>query len=162
MVKFYLNVSATLDGVTNFQPIDTPESPFEYTFTIQCTKCRTTHDKPITINRFEEHDITGSRGEASFVFRCKECKSEHSISILRTTKSLTLDDDKKSIPILEIDARGLDIEKFIPDGLYQAIGAESNTKFNDFEFDDGEWYDYDDKAGAEVSITEVEWDVARS
>ncbi|KAK6202369.1 uncharacterized protein RJT21DRAFT_19213 [Scheffersomyces amazonensis] len=162
MVKFYLKVAATLEGVTNFQPIDTPESPFEYTFTIQCTKCRTTHDKPITINRFESHEISGSRGEASFVFRCKECKSEHSASIIRTNRSLTVDDELKTVPILEIDARGLDLVEFIPDGQFESVGAESGTKFTGFELDDGEWYDYDDKEGAEVSITEVKWDVARS
>lgn len=161
MVKFYLKIYATLEGVTDVEPVDTTDSPQEYIFTIQCTKCRTTHDKPVNINRFEQHEILGSRGEASFVFRCKECKSEHSASITRTSSKLTVD-DKKPVAILEIDARGLDFEKFHPEGRYEAVGAETGTKFTDVDLSDDEWYDYDDKAGAEVSITDVKWEISRS
>ena len=36
-------------------------------------------------------------------------------------------------------------------------GTESGTPFTDVQFEeDGEWHDYDDKAGDEVSITDVE------
>ncbi|KAK6457233.1 uncharacterized protein RJT20DRAFT_127413 [Scheffersomyces xylosifermentans] len=161
MVKFYLKIFATLDAVTDVEPVDTPESPYEYTFTIQCTKCRTTHDKSVNINRFESHEISGSRGEASFVFRCKECKAEHSAAITRTAQKLTAE-DKKPVPILEIDARGLDFESFIPEGKFQAVGLESGTKFEEVDLEDNEWYDYDDKAGAEVSITDVTWEISRA
>lgn len=59
--------------------------------------------------------------------------------------------------MLEIDTRGIDFEAFKADGKFQCIGEESNTKFDDVDLEDNEWYDYDEKAGAEVSITNIEW-----
>ncbi|KAG7662293.1 uncharacterized protein J8A68_004187 [[Candida] subhashii] len=161
MVKFLLKVTAELENVTDLQPVDTPEHPFEYTFQIQCTKCRMTHDKEISINRFEKHEISGSRGEASFVFRCKECKHEHSASVIRTGQNFTID-DSKPVPILEIDARGIDFLQFFAYGEFQAVGTESNTKFNDIDLSEGEWYDVDEKTNEEVSIIDVKWDISRS
>ncbi|CAI5759045.1 unnamed protein product [Candida verbasci] len=161
MVKFLLKLQAELSNVTDLEPVDTVDSPFEYTFQIECTKCRTTHDKNISINRFEKHEISGSRGDASFVFRCKECKNESSATIERTKNVFTIE-DKKWIPILEIDARGIDFQQFIPLGLFKAVGLDTNTKFNDIEIDEGEWYDVDDKNNEEVSITEVKWEISRS
>lgn len=160
MVKYYLKVSATLDGVTDLEPVDTPENVFEYTFRVECTKCRTIHPKPIGINQYEQHEITGSKGEASFVFRCKECKHEHSASIMRTKNLLTPDD--KTVALLEIDARGVEFVEFIPQGIFTVTGAELGTKFTEVELDEGEWFDYDDKAGAEVSITDVKWEIERN
>lgn len=162
MVKYFLKASAELDNVTDLQPIDTTENPFEYTFHIQCTSCRQVHGKPVTINRFEKHEMDGSRGEASFVFRCRDCKGEHSASITRTKETVTIEKAGKFVPILEIDARGVEFVEFIPDGQFECRGAETTTRFDDVDLSDGEWYDYDEKANAEVSITDVKWEVARS
>lgn len=161
MVKFYLNFIAELNNVTDLQPVDTPEEPFEYKFTIECTRCRTQHDKPITINRFESHELANSKGEVSFVVRCRECKSEHNAVITRTNKKFT-SEDKKKVSFLEIDARGVDFLEFIPDGYFECVGTNSNTKFTEIDLTEGEWYDYDDKEGEEVSIVETRWDVSRS
>lgn len=162
MVKFYLKAKAELAGVTDLEPINAPQSPYEFTFTIECTKCREVHDKPVTINTFEQHDITGSRGEASFVFRCKNCKSEHLAQIERTKEKLTIEENGKWVKLLTIDARGLDFIKFDALGQWQCRGADSPTKFEEVDLEDGEWYDYDDNAGEEVSVTEISFDIARS
>ncbi|EGV60961.1 hypothetical protein PSN45_002315 [Yamadazyma tenuis] len=161
MVKFALKITAELAGVTGLHPQDTPESPFEYTFTIECTKCREVHAKPVTINRFETHEISGSRGEASFVFRCKSCKSEHSAAIEPTGTVCTPDTNGKPVTILTIDARGLDFNEFIPDGFFACEGEDSPTKFTEIDLSEGEWYDYDDNAGEEVSVTEISWSIVR-
>ncbi|KAI5965335.1 uncharacterized protein KGF55_001556 [Candida pseudojiufengensis] len=161
MVKFSLKIQGELSNVTDLQPLDTAESPYEYTFQIECTKCRTIHDKDIQINRFEKHEISGSRGEASFVFRCKECKNEHSASIARTNDSLTIG-NTKPVSILEIDARGIDFIKFIPDGKFQCVGEETGTKFDEVDLEDDEWYDVDEKTNDEVSIVDVKWSITRS
>lgn len=162
MVKFYLKSMAELANVTDLEPLNTPQSPYEYTFTIECTKCREIHDKPITINTFEQHEISGSRGEASFVFRCKNCKSEHLAQIGRTKEKLTIEDNGKWVRILEIDARGLDFIKFDALGQWQCHGVNSPTVFDEVDLEDGEWYDYDDNAGEEVSVTEVSFEIART
>lgn len=162
MVKFALKLKAELTNVTDLRPLDEPNDPFEYTFIIECTNCREEHAKPVTINRFESHDMSGSRGEASFVFRCKGCKSEHSSSIVRTDDSYDPDHNGKFVDILIIDARGIDFKKFIPVGNFQCKGLNSNAKFPEVDLEDSEWYDYDDDAGLEVSITEVNWSIART
>ena len=43
-----------------------------------------------------------------------------------------------------------------------ADGIDSGTKFTGIELIDGEWYDYDEKAGEEVSIKEIAWEIRRS
>lgn len=47
-------------------------------------------------------------------------------------------------------------------GDWEAKGAESPTQFKEIDLSDGEWYDYDEKAGEEVSIKEISWDVGRA
>ena len=163
MVVFSLNVSAELSKVTDLSPVDSPQAPFEYTFTIQCTQCKENHPKPVPINRYETHQITGSRGQANFVFKCKQCKSEHTAAIQRTDKTVLVEDAGKSISILTIDSRGMDFVEFHPIGQFQCKGTESSppTAFNEVDLSEGEWYDYDDKAGEEVSITDVDWSIVR-
>ncbi|KGK32589.1 hypothetical protein JL09_g6804 [Pichia kudriavzevii] len=46
--------------------------------------------------------------------------------------------------MLEIDSRGYEIVEFVANGPFVCK-------------DEGEWYDYDDQAGEETSITEVKW-----
>jgi hypothetical protein len=43
-----------------------------------------------------------------------------------------------------------------------ATGAETGTKFTGVELYEGEWFDYDEKAGEEVSITNVHWEIRRA
>jgi hypothetical protein len=80
-------------SVTDLRPLDTEESPFHYTFKVQCTSCRETHPNWVTVSRFvcldlgspcirlsnlllkqEMNEVSGSRGEANFVWKCKNCK----------------------------------------------------------------------------------------
>lgn len=157
MVKFYLSAKAELQGVVGLEPVDTPNDQFEYMFTIECTKCRTTHHKNIGINQYQTYDLD-KKGQANFIYRCKECKSESNASIERL--KLRVDESNEWCKLLSIDARGVEFKLFIPEGKFMAKGVKG-TEF-DFELEDAEWYDYDDKTGEEVSVTEVEWRVERS
>jgi hypothetical protein len=47
-------------------------------------------------------------------------------------------------------------------GDWEVKGAESNTPFTAIDLSDGEWYDYDEKSGEEVSIKEITWTVGRA
>lgn len=47
-------------------------------------------------------------------------------------------------------------------GEWLADGVDSGTKFTGIELTDGEWFDYDEKAGEEVSIKEIKWEIRRS
>jgi hypothetical protein len=47
-------------------------------------------------------------------------------------------------------------------GEWQAKGLESTTTFNGIDLAEGEWFDYDEKAGDEVSIRDLKWEIRRS
>lgn len=83
--------------------------------------------------------------------------------------------------ILDIDCRGLEFTEFKANvrlsrstpllrwkaaknsqGEWEAQGIESGTKFTGIDLSEGEWFDYDEKAGEEVSIINVTWDIRRA
>ncbi|ANB10930.1 hypothetical protein AWJ20_3724 [Sugiyamaella lignohabitans] len=106
--------------------------------------------------------MSGSRGEANFVFRCKMCKRESSATIKLTGKTYGPDNSGKPVKVAEVDNRGLEFVEFIADGVFKCQGEESGYKFPEVNLDDGEWFDYDEKAGEEVSITEVKWEFVKA
>ncbi|KAK3293224.1 uncharacterized protein B0H64DRAFT_208310 [Chaetomium fimeti] len=159
---YALTLSAELEGVTNLRPHDTQEKNFFYTFKVQCTSCRETHPNPIAVNRFETNEMSGSRGEANFVWKCKNCKRESSATIKAAPIPYEQTEPAKARKILEFDCRGLEFTEFIPEGEWLVDGIESNTKFEGVELVEGEWFDYDEKAGEEVSIKDLKWDIVRA
>jgi len=85
------------NSVTDLRPDDTAESPYLYTFKVQCTSCREIHPNWVSVSRFvrtialpsqrpqseatqltckhqDQNELSGSRGEANFVWRCRNCK----------------------------------------------------------------------------------------
>ncbi|KAL2759619.1 hypothetical protein ACRALDRAFT_2094754, partial [Sodiomyces alcalophilus JCM 7366] len=148
--------------VTNLRPKDTEDAPFWYTFKVQCTSCRETHPNAVGVNRFEMNEMSGSRGEANFVWKCKNCKRESSATIQAAPTPYEQSEPAKARQILLFDCRGLEFTEFVPEGEWLAEGSESGTKFEAIELTDGEWYDYDEKAGEEVSIKDLSWDIQRA
>ncbi|POS80777.1 DUF866 domain-containing protein [Diaporthe helianthi] len=159
---YALSVTAELGGVTNLRPDDTEANPFWYTFKVQCTSCRETHANWVGVNRFEMNEMGGSRGEANFVWKCKNCKRESSATIKAAPVPYEQSEPAKAKNILEFDCRGLEFTEFKPEGEWLAEGLESGTKFTGIDLSDGEWFDYDEKAGDEVSIKEIKWEIKRS
>ena len=47
-------------------------------------------------------------------------------------------------------------------GDWLAEGTDSRTKFSGIELVDGEWFDYDEKPGEEVSIKDITWEIRRA
>jgi hypothetical protein len=47
-------------------------------------------------------------------------------------------------------------------GEWLATGIESGSKFVAIDLTEGEWFDYDEKAGEEVSIKELKWEIRRN
>ncbi|KAF2239917.1 DUF866-domain-containing protein [Viridothelium virens] len=157
-----LALSAELEGVTDLRPQDTEDSPFYYTFKVQCTSCRETHPNWVSISRFEKNEQSGSRGEANFVWKCKNCKREHSASIINAPFSYEQQSPPKKKNIIELDCRGLEFVEFKADGEWLAKGLESGTSFSGIDLSEGEWFDYDEKASEEVSIKDLEWEIRRA
>ncbi|OJJ80431.1 CXXC motif containing zinc binding protein [Aspergillus glaucus CBS 516.65] len=155
-----LVLSAELSGVNQLRPQDTEDDPYFYTFKVQCTSCREVHPNWISFTRFEQHEIPGSRGEANFVWRCKLCQKTHSATVTTGPNAYEADEKRKGQKIIDLDCRGLEFIEFKPDGEWEAKGAESSTPFTGIDLLD-EWYDYDEKAGDEVSVKEINWDIVK-
>lgn len=47
-------------------------------------------------------------------------------------------------------------------GEWMAKGLESPTKFTAIDLAEGEWYDFDEKSGEEVSVKDVKWEIRRA
>lgn len=41
-------------------------------------------------------------------------------------------------------------------------GVESGTKFNSIDLTEGEWFEYDEKAGEEVTIKDLKLEIKRA
>ncbi|KAI1004695.1 hypothetical protein K3495_g3522 [Podosphaera aphanis] len=156
-----LNLTADMTGVTELRPDDTTDNPFWYSFKVQCTSCREVHPTCVKISRFEANEMSGSRGEANFVWRCKFCKREASASILTPPTTYQYESSTTRQTILEVDCRGLELVEFFPEGEWLATGLESKSKFEAIDLTDGEWFDYDEKSGEEVSVRDLKWEIGK-
>lgn len=47
-------------------------------------------------------------------------------------------------------------------GEWMAKGLDSPTVFSGIDLQEGEWFEYDEKAGEEVSIKDVKWEIRRA
>ncbi|OQO09355.1 hypothetical protein B0A48_04753 [Cryoendolithus antarcticus] len=157
-----LALKAELEGVTDLQPVDTEENPFFYTFKVQCTSCREVHPNWVSVSRFEQNEQQGSRGEANFVWKCQNCKRQHTASIIDAPKSYPQQSPPKPQNIITFDCRGLEFVEFKADGDWKAVGLESGTKFEGVDLSEGDWFEYDEKSGEEVSIKDIKWEIRRA
>ncbi|KAK9478165.1 hypothetical protein V1514DRAFT_331796 [Lipomyces japonicus] len=167
-----LALRADLDGVTDLVPFDSVESPYVFTFKVECTSCREVHPNWVDLTAHELHPLSGSRGEANFVWKCKACRRESSASFKPTSSAAavtkvvtvpyTIDDSGKWKNVVDIETRGLEFVEFKPDGAWQCKSEANGAIFEDLDLTSDEWYDYDEKAAAEVSITNVSWEIRRA
>ncbi|KAI9744938.1 MAG: hypothetical protein M1818_001864 [Claussenomyces sp. TS43310] len=149
-----LTLTADLSGVTDLRPDDSSENNFWYTFKVQCTSCREVHPNWVGISRFENNEISGSKGEANF--------REHSANIKNAPIAYQQASPPTRQKIIEIDCRGLEFIDFKPEGEWLATGIDSGSQFTTVDLQEGEWFDYDEKVGEEVSIKDLKWEIRRS
>ncbi|KAI0257465.1 DUF866-domain-containing protein [Lactifluus subvellereus] len=155
MVRLLLSIKATLENVTN---LVLPRSTLS-TSSVKCTTCNETHPKIVSLNRIELHRVsTGKDNTAHFVWRCGLCKRESSAKFETSSppQPYPADANGQFAPLIIIDCRGLEFISFDPRGTWKCEGLESGTPFTQFEFEGGEWVDYDEKAKLPVGISEIE------
>ncbi|KAI9678991.1 MAG: hypothetical protein M1822_007417 [Bathelium mastoideum] len=87
---------------------------------------------------------------------------EHSASIVNPPATYEQESPAKKKNIIQLDCRGLEFVEFKADGEWLAQGSESGTTFSGIDLSEGEWFDYDEKAGEEVSIKDLNWEIRRS
>ncbi|KAI9310800.1 hypothetical protein BX666DRAFT_1868942, partial [Dichotomocladium elegans] len=133
--KLGLYLKADLEAVTNVKPMD----GFEWYFK-------------------DSVDMSGSRGTANLVMRCKFCKRESSAQFDPATPIAAYSAEKggEFQKIAAFDCRGLELVDFAPREPWSAEGTETGTKFEDIDLTEGEWADYDEKAGEPVGINEIQ------
>ncbi|XP_063715777.1 uncharacterized protein LOC134843572 [Symsagittifera roscoffensis] len=162
MVKLGIQVKCSLDNVTNLRPAD-PED-FGWCFTLKCPQCMEEHNKDVFISKSETCDIQGSRGTANFVMSCSFCKKHSSVDILENNAVYHLSDSEKFKTLMVADFRGIEPVAFKADGEWKC-SSESSSKL--FDIPDGAemakegWYEYDEDAGCEVSVTEFETKIVK-
>ncbi|RKF55624.1 UPF0587 protein C2D10.03c [Erysiphe neolycopersici] len=155
MLSLYL--TAELNGVTDLRPKDNSEFPFWYTFKVQCTSCRETHPNAISINRFEVVEKPILSGNANFA-RLRESSATSLIPPIAYHQ----ESPAKRQKIIEFDSRGLELLEFLPEGEWLANGTQSGNLFTKIDLTEGEWFDYDESSGEEVSIVDLKWEISKN
>nr|KAG5710268.1 hypothetical protein BaRGS_008984 [Batillaria attramentaria] len=147
-------MQAQLENVTN---IKAEGEDFRWYMKLKCENCGEETPEFIYCTLTDNYPLTGGRGHASLVLKCKLCKRENSIDILKDSLAAYTDDDAgKFKTIVKFDCRGVSPTEFSPRVGWTAEGLESGTPFT-VNLTEKEWYDYDEKAGESVSITEVKF-----
>ncbi|KAH9947145.1 DUF866-domain-containing protein [Amylocystis lapponica] len=162
MVRLLLSIKAELENVTDLVPAG---DAFEFFFQVKCTSCKEVHPKFVALNRLEEYDVSGGKGStASFVWKCGLCKREASAKFDPTAvpQPYSADANGQFAPLVILDCRGLEFVGFDPRGIWKCVGAESGTKFEEVDLEEGEWVDYDEKAAQPVGVSQIESQWARA
>jgi len=85
--------------------------------------------------------------------------------ILTVPVPYTAEESQSKHKMVEFECRGCEFTKFHPDssqGSWSCAGTESGTKFSSVDVQEFEWYDYDGKAGEEVTITNIVFALERA
>ncbi|ORZ17667.1 hypothetical protein BCR42DRAFT_238143 [Absidia repens] len=133
IMKLGLYLKADLENVTDLVPTDDYEWHFK-----------------------DEYDMSNSRGQANLVMRCKFCKRESTAQFDPSSKVVSYNDSGKFQKMAVFDVRGLELVDFSPRDTWLAKGTETGTSFDDIDLLEGDWADYDEKAGEPVGISGIE------
>lgn len=149
----------------------------EANFVWRCKNCK------VSWFVFVISEVKSIRGQHSYMYWHSLIQQrESSATIKATPVAYEASEPAKKKNVIEIDSRGLEFTEFIADvsvnqlhsvclwadvksllqGEWEAVGTESGTKFTGIDLNDGEWFDYDEKAGEEVSIKDVKFEIRRA
>ena len=111
----------------------------------------------------EVAEVDGGRGDANFAMRFPDCKKQCTVSFTPvkgvTRDTITAEDSGAFVPIMGFDCRGLELTKWTPtEGL--VVTSAGNTKWEgvDLGADPDGWFEYCEKCGESVGITELEFE----
>lgn len=152
-MKIGLQIKAQLEFITDLKP---DGEDFRWYIKTKCLNCGELSKTFVYISLLENNPLKGGRGHASMVSKCKLCSRENSIDILKDTITpYTADDSETFKKIVAFECRGMEPIEFQPRTGWVAKGAETSSSFN-IDLTEGEWCDYDEKAGESVGIYEIE------
>lgn len=149
MGKVRLEMKATLENVAEVKP---SSDSFGWNVKFRCTSCGEMGDN---FNRLEVSDktaIPGSRGEANLVIKCKFCSRVNTVDIIPDSVTpYTAEDSDQFKKLVVFDCRGVEpTDYFFGNGF--TCTSEGGTQYEDINLEEGEWVEYDEKAGQSVGI----------
>lgn len=166
MPTYVLEFCATMEG------IDRIELKEDNLFQLNISDGQGERKDGITLSINDVLEIEGSRGEANYVMKWPGGAQQAYIKIVEIPakkggkdfkSTYTADDSGKWVRFVAMEARGIDIDKWIvTDDFGKAFGA-TGTVFDEVDLSDADdgWCDYDEKADASVSINEVQTRITR-
>ncbi|KAI9203239.1 UPF0587 protein C1orf123 [Polychytrium aggregatum] len=153
MPKYNLQFKADVENLTDIKPAG---DDYEWLLKIKCTSCSEVNPALVTVVESESHPIPNSRGEANLVMKCKFCKTDGSGSLVsKSIKPYNLEHSGNFSTVATFELRNLEVVGWKPSVGFRAIGAESETVFEDIDLQD-DWTEYDEKAQESVSILNIE------
>ena len=164
MVLLVLYIKATLENVREIQfPLSLPfhlniKDPVGFE-----------ERENVTVDPQNVNELENSRGEAHFTVKFEGQMKQSSIVVLDEVKnvfkkeaSIPESEDGRLVTIRGFECRGVDITGF--DKFSESSGSGSvtvtskaGTVFEDVHLDE-DWYEYCEKGGESVSVTDVEYE----
>mmetsp|Transcript_26686 Transcript_26686/g.39648 ORF Transcript_26686/g.39648 Transcript_26686/m.39648 type:complete len:162 (+) Transcript_26686:95-580(+) len=155
MTIYALKIKANLDNVARMIPLN--NNMWKFDIVSNGGERR----EGITVTTADEIDLEGSRGHANFVMKWPGTHHQSYIKIVDLKKCsgiYTAEDAAggKFVPILGLECRGLEIERWVPEVDF-VVETADGTIFEDVDLSDSDgWAEYDEENDAAVSITELE------
>ena len=149
MPIFLLKIKADLENISTLRPVE----GVCWKFDIESSDGE--RKEGITVSSTETIELEGSRGDANFVMRWHKGSPPSYIKIVPVKKvdgSYNTKDGGTFATIAGFECRGLTITKFIPGEDFTATSA-GGTVFEAVDVSDGDWADYDDQNGNDLSVS---------
>ena len=167
MVLLVLGFKCRLENVSCVEfPISVP-----FTFTVKDpVGCEVREN--VVVDPCDVSPVEGGRGEAHFVVKFEGQMKQSSIVIVDDAKKCTGKFDEKDeekgefVPIRAFECRNVDVldwDRFSGGGDECGVKviSKGGTTFEQVKLDD-DWFEYCEKCGESVSVTEIEFEFARS
>ncbi len=160
-VYFLLYIKADFDG-----PVSSLELEPLCSFEIDVKESGGQEErKGVVIDDSEEHELSGSRGTAHFAMKwSRDSKHFSTINLERRManvfdphRGVTKDDHGKFVPVVGFECRGLEPIAWYPRDEFRVLG-ESGAVWDSVDLSEKEWFDYDEKSGESVGITDIEYE----
>ena len=158
MVLLVLYVKAELE---NIESITFPPN-IQYCFDVKDAQSDE-EKKGVFLCADEIAEVDGSKGDANFAMRFPDCKKQCTVTFTDvkgvTRDTITAEDSGNFVPIRGFDCRGLELAKWTPtEGL--VVKSTGGTKWENVDLgaDPDGWFEYCEKCGESVGITELEFE----
>jgi len=117
----------------------------------------------VYVDGSEEHELPGSRGTAHFAMKwSKDSKHMASVNVEKELKGViqqgvTSDDQGAYVPLVGFECRGIEPIAWHPENEFVVQGVSGQT-WEDVDLSEKEWFEYDEKSGESVSVTDLDYE----